>query len=162
MDSRTYSKNLRISPKKLRFILPEIKKLTPADALVQLFYSSNHPSKIFYTSIKSAITNAINVLKVDERVLRFKHLSVEEGQKLKRFRAGGRGTAKPIMKRYAHIKIILNAEEQKINPTVSAKSLPAKVGDQKPAKADLINPKTKTKIKFKESKSKVKVSTIRK
>lgn len=128
MEIKTYSKNLRISPKKLRFLLPEIKRLTPVDALVHLLYTPNRSAKIFYNSVKSAVTNAKNVLKVDEKILRFKHLSVEEGQKLKRFRAGGRGTAKPILRRFAHINIILEAEEPKIEKpkigklTVSAKS----------------------------------------
>ena len=113
MDSKTYIKDLRISPKKLRFLLADIKKLKPSEALIHLYYSPNHASKVFYSSLKSALTNAVNILKVEEQVLRFKHLSVEEGQKLKRFRAGGRGTAKPILKRFAHIKIILEAKEPK-------------------------------------------------
>ncbi|OGK09875.1 hypothetical protein A2767_01635 [Candidatus Roizmanbacteria bacterium RIFCSPHIGHO2_01_FULL_35_10] len=111
MESKSYSRNLRISPKKLRFLLPEIKRLSPSDALVRLLYTPNRPAKIFYKSIKSALTNAVNLLKTDEKHLKFKHLSVDEGHKLKRFRAGGRGTAKPILKRFAHINIILEAVE---------------------------------------------------
>ncbi|OGK11852.1 hypothetical protein A2954_05715 [Candidatus Roizmanbacteria bacterium RIFCSPLOWO2_01_FULL_37_12] len=136
MEVKTYSKNLRISPKKLRFLLPEIKKLSPAEAIVYLFYTPNRSAKIFYKSIKSAITNAKNVLKIDDKMLRFKHLSVEEGHKLKRFRPGGRGTAKPILKRFAHIKIIIEAEE--------------------PKKPEILNPKPEIPNKSKIAKSKTK------
>lgn len=122
MEARAYSKNLKISPKKLRFLLPEIKRMSPADSLVSLMYMPNRPAKIFMQSIKSAISNAKILLKVDEKMLRFKHLTVEEGQKLKRFRAGGRGTAKPILKRFSHIKIVLEAVEPKVQEIRNPKS----------------------------------------
>lgn len=129
MESKTYIKNLKISPKKLRFLLPEIKKLKPVDSLDYLIYTPKKSADIFYKAIKSALNNAKNVLKVDEIALRFKHLIVEEGRKLKRFRPGGRGTAKPILKRFSHIKIILETEQAKMEKQViSAKS---KVKNQK-------------------------------
>ena len=111
MESITYSKNLKISPKKLRFLLPEIKKLKPAETLDYLMYTPKRSAEIFYNVLKSALSNAKNVLKVDEKILRFKHLSVEDGNRLKRFKAGGRGTAKPILRRFSHIKIILEAKD---------------------------------------------------
>jgi large subunit ribosomal protein L22 len=106
-------KNLRISPKKLRFLLQEIKKRKPVEVLDYLYYSPNKSAKVFYKAIKSAVANAKNTLKVDENLLQFKLLTVEEGQKLRRFRPGGRGTAKPFKRRFAHIKIILEAEKTK-------------------------------------------------
>ena len=114
MESITYSKNLKISPKKLRFLLPEIKKLKPVETLDYLMYTPRKSALVFYQVLKAALANAKSLLKVDEKMLRFKHLSVEEGQKLKRFRPGGRGTTKPILRRFAHVKIILEAEEAKI------------------------------------------------
>lgn len=160
MEARSYSKNLRISPKKLRFLLPEIKKMGPADSLTYLIYTPNKPAKIFYKSIKSAITNATNVLKVDEKVLRFKHLSVEEGHKLKRFRAGGRGTAKPILKRFAHIKIILEAEEPKAEKILNPKSLSGRQESKTIEKSKTQNVKSEIKIKSKILESKTKVTKI--
>ena len=113
MESVTYSQNLKISPKKLRFLLPGLKKLKPAEALDYLMYTPRKSADIFFKVIKSAINNAKNVLKVDEKTLIFKHLNIEQGRKLKRMKPGGRGTAKPILRRYAHIKIILEAVEPK-------------------------------------------------
>lgn len=110
MESTTYLKNLRISPKKLRFLMPDIKKLKPVVALDYLFYIQNKPAKIFYKAIKSALSNAKIALKVNEDLLKFKVLTIEEGQKLKRYRPGSRGTAKPFKRRMAHIKIILQSE----------------------------------------------------
>jgi large subunit ribosomal protein L22 len=109
MESKTYIKNLKISPKKLRFLLPSIKKISPFEALDRLKYTPKKGARVFYQSIKSAINNAKNTLKADESLLKFKLLTVEEGQKLKRFKPGSRGTPKTIMRRFSHIKIVLEA-----------------------------------------------------
>ncbi len=121
MESKTYIKNLRISPKKLRFFLPEIKKLTPKTSLDFLFYTNNKAARFFYQVIKSALSNARNTLKVEDDLLEFKTLIVEEGQKLKRYRAGSRGTAKPYRRRFAHIKIILVVKKTKKKKSVLKK-----------------------------------------
>ncbi len=112
MESTTYLKNLKLSPKKLRFFLPVIKKMTPLQASESLFYSPTAPGRVFYRSIKSAIANAKNMLKVNEDALVFKVLTVEEGRRLKRYNPGGRGTAKPYVKRYSHIKIVLGVSNK--------------------------------------------------
>jgi large subunit ribosomal protein L22 len=107
MEFKAYIKNVKISPKKLRFFLPAIKKLTPKESLDYLFYMPNKAAKILYKAIKSAIDNAKNISKTREGLLKFKLLAVEEGLKLKRYRPGGRGTVKPFERRYSHIKIVL-------------------------------------------------------
>ncbi len=112
-ESKTYLKNLAISPKKLRFYLKEIKKMTPVEALDHLFYGKQKATKILYQALKSAIANAKIALKTTEDLLKFKVFTVEEGIKLKRYLAGGRGTVKPILKRRSHIKIVLIADENK-------------------------------------------------
>jgi len=130
MESQTYIKNAKISPKKLRFLLPAIKKLKPVLALDYLFYTRKKAAKIFYKSIASAISNAKNVLKVDPELLEFRLLTVEEGQKLKRFKPGGRGGVKPIKRRFSHIKIILAAKNQ------SAEVVAKQVKNSKPTKSE--------------------------
>lgn len=117
MESTTVIKNVRISPKKLRFLLPELRKLTPLEALDYLFYTSKKGAKILYSAVKAAVNNAKNTLKTDENLLKFKVLAIEEGLKLKRYQPGGRGTVKPYKKRFSHIRIVLvkREEERKNN-----------------------------------------------
>ena len=67
----------------------------------------------FYKAIKSAIDNAKYALKVSDDLLEFKLFTVEQGNALKRFRPGGRGTAKPYKKKYSHIKIVLTVKQAK-------------------------------------------------
>ena len=110
MESTTYLKNLRIAPKKLRFFADHVKKMTPAAAVESLLYSPTKPARVFYKSIKSAINNAKQTLKVGDDLLQFKTLAIEEGQKMRRYRPAGRGTANTIKKRYSHIKIVLVAK----------------------------------------------------
>src|SRR3989344_780055 len=141
MEAVSFFRNLKISPKKLRFFLPEIKKKSPAEALDYLLYLPNKAAKVFYKVIKSALSNAKNQLKVDVKSIEFKHLSVEQGQRLKRFKAGSRGTAMPILRRFAHVKVILESQE----PT---------------KKTETLNPKSEILNKSKFQKSKVKNKKI--
>ncbi len=112
MESITVIKNVRISPKKIRFLLPELKKLTPQQALDYLFYTPKKGAKILYSAIKTAINNAKITLKTDENLLKFKVLAVDEGLKLKRYQPGGRGTVKPYKRRFSHIRIVLEKKEE--------------------------------------------------
>lgn len=112
MESITYMKNLRIPPKKLRFYLGQVKKMTPSDSLKHLFYGQQRATQILYKAVKSAISNAERTLKVTADMLKFKVLTVEEGQTLKRYIPGSRGNVKPVKKHMSHIKIILVGKEE--------------------------------------------------
>ena len=110
-QSNTYLKNLKISPKKLRFYLASVKKMTPNESLKFLFYGRQNANAILYKSIKSAIDNAVLSLKTSPDLLKFKLLTIEEGYKLKRYKPGSRGNMKPIRRRMSHIKIILEVKK---------------------------------------------------
>lgn len=109
MESKTYLKNLRVSPKKLRTFLAILKRQSPSQAVESLYYAPKKAAKILYKGIRSAIANAKNTLKVNEDMLEWKFLTIEEGQKLKRYRPGSRGNVKPFKIRFSHLKIILKA-----------------------------------------------------
>ena len=134
METKAYFVNLPVSPKKARFYLPAIKKLKPAESLEFLMYENTDASEILYKAIKSAISSARQTLKVEDNLLKFKLLSVEQGQKLKRYRPGSRGNAKPINRRMSHIKIILEVRDvKKITSKVEVKlgkELKSKVKNQ--------------------------------
>jgi len=114
MEKTFYFKNLPISPKKLRFLLPELKKISPVSSLEYLEYLPKKGAKILKKAVKNAIDAAKSSLKINENELKFKTLAVDEGRKLKRYRPGGRGTVKPIVRRFAHLKIVLVAKEDEI------------------------------------------------
>lgn len=107
MESRTYIRNLKTTPKKLRMFRDLIVQMSPQDALEHLMYTPTKTSNIYYKAIHSAISNATQALKVSPDMLKFKLLTIEEGRTLKRHHAGSKGMAKPILKNFSHIKIIL-------------------------------------------------------
>lgn len=152
MEIKAYLKNLKISPKKLRFLLNDIKKFKPTEALNRLYYSPNKAARIFYYAIKSAIDNAKNTYKINEDLLKFKLLTIEEGQKLKRYQIGGRGGMKPYFHRRSHIKIILKSEEPlKLRENTELKQV-KKETEIKNYKKDVTKVKKSKKLKVKPSK----------
>ena len=112
MEKKFVFKNLPISPKKLRFLLPPLRKISPVGALDYLFYMPKKGAKILRKAVKSAIDAVKSSLKIEENKLKFKTLAVDEGRKLKRFRPGGRGTVKPIVRRFSHLTIVLTDEKK--------------------------------------------------
>ncbi|MFZ6035076.1 MAG: large ribosomal subunit protein uL22 [Patescibacteria group bacterium] len=111
MKSTTYLKDLRIPPKKLRFYLDQVKKMTPNEALKHLYYGKQRSTQVLYKSIQSAVANAVSALKTTSDLLKFELLTVEEGQTLKRYLPGARGNVKPIKKHMSHVKIVLISKE---------------------------------------------------
>lgn len=141
MESITYLKNIKVTPKKLRFLLPNIKGKSPSMALEFLMYTPKKPARLLYQAIKSAITNAKNSLKVSDDLLKFKALMVDQGNKLKRFNPGGRGTVKPYSKEFSHIKIVIVAKEKNKVKKLDPKPLPSRQAGKKQISKKVQNPK---------------------
>ncbi len=120
MESRTYIKNVKSTPKKLRILAPAIASMSPQMALEYLQYTPKKGARIFHKAIKASVTAATAALKTDATKLVFKHLIVEEGARLKRHRAGSRGAARQYSKKMSHIKIILTAREPEVKKEVRA------------------------------------------
>lgn len=105
MIGRAYIKSVPISPKKMRFLLTEIKTLGPARALQVLKFSPKKGAQFFWKAIKAAFDSQPSLAKMDPDLVEFKLLAVEEGKKLKRWRAGSKGMAKTYRRRVAHIRL---------------------------------------------------------
>lgn len=113
MEVIAIAKNIRISPQKVRLVIAEIKKMSPASAIGTLTYTNKAAAKPIRKVIASAIANANNNFGLLESTLAFKSLVVEQGRTFKRFKAISRGRAHPIIKRTSHIKVILVGEKPK-------------------------------------------------
>lgn len=151
MESATNLRNIKISPKKLRFLLPVVKKMSPVDAIASLLYIPKRSARILNKAIKSAISNAKLSLKVSEDMLQFKTLKVDEGYVLKRYNAGSKGTANPFKRRSAHITIVLQAKPAiklapKIETAETKKSVETKVTEKEAVKKKNVAPKSKSKV----------------
>jgi len=111
MESRHVAPNVNVSLRKVRAYLPAIKKLSPLEATVHLDQIPYSATYALSAEIKTAMTNAENTLKVSKGMLEFRSLKADQGMVLKRFRAGSRGTAKPVLRRMTHITIVLGAKK---------------------------------------------------
>ena len=108
MDIIATQKYLIVSPKKLREVADVAKKLSPAKALEVLPFIGKRAADPLSKVIKSAIANA-KVKGEAEGDLVFKEIQISEGPRLKRWRAGAHGRAKPYKKRMSHIRVVLTS-----------------------------------------------------
>ena len=100
--------NLRISPRKVRAVANLVKRKNVIDALNQLEHFVRKPVGPLKKLLNSAIANAENNFSMIRENLYIKNLTVDEGTKLKRFRAKGFGRAAVIQKKTSHISIVLD------------------------------------------------------
>ncbi len=139
MEIKAFQKNAKVSPKKIRFLLDAVKKMSPVEATDALYYMPHKPARILRAVIQSALANATNTFKIDANLLQFKTVSVDQGNKLKRYRAGGRGTAKPYAHKLAHISVVLETkstgQRKGQESAEAAKPEPAKKGAVEAMKA---------------------------
>lgn len=129
MDIIATQKYLITSPKKLREVANVAKKLSPAKALEILPFIGKRAAGPLSKVIKSAIANA-KVKGEAEGDLVFKEIQISEGPRLKRWRAGAHGRAKPFKKRMSHIRVVLTSASREL----SSKDKEAKKVEEKKGK----------------------------
>ena len=132
-DVTVYIKNVKITPKKLRFLVTDLKKQSPSQAMHTLYYTPKKGAEFLRKAIGSALSNAKNTMNIDESLLQFKTIIVEEGLRLKRYRAGSKGMAKPFRRKYSHIKLVLTTG--KVEPKQIVKDAPAVTEEPKQEQA---------------------------
>ena len=125
---RAYAKGVTMAPRKVSLVASLVRGRTVADALVILQHTPKRAAKPVAKAIASAQANATNNHRLDGKTLVLSALSVTAGPRMKRFRAGARGTAKPYQKRTTHILVEVSGVSK---PARKAAAAPAEV---KPAK----------------------------
>ncbi|MEY2439973.1 MAG: large subunit ribosomal protein [Verrucomicrobiota bacterium] len=110
MEVRSIYRYARISPFKVREVTRAIQGLPVSAALDVLAFTPKKAAALIGKTLKSAVANAENNanLKVDTLVV--KEAVVGEGPTIKRMMARARGSGSQILKRTAHIRIILTDE----------------------------------------------------
>ncbi|RJQ25880.1 50S ribosomal protein L22 [Candidatus Parcubacteria bacterium] len=113
MEYKAISKNIKMSPRKVRLVVDSIKKRDVPAALYFLSHMSRRAAIPVKKTLESALANAVNNFKAKKEELVLKNILVEEGISYKRHRYAGRGRVRPYKKRTSHIRVIL--EERKEN-----------------------------------------------
>ena len=112
MQIKSIFRGARISAFKAREVTREIQGLPVAAALDILAFTPRKAAGMIAKTLKGAIANAENNnnLRADKLVVQ--EATVGEGQTFKRFQPKARGSAGPIRKRTANIRIILTDERE--------------------------------------------------
>lgn len=96
---------------RLRLVAAAVKKLSPAVAIEQLRFMDLKAAETVLFVMKQAVANATNNLGLSADALTIKEIVVGEGPQYKRFQPVSRGRAHSILKRSAHIRVVLESQE---------------------------------------------------
>ena len=116
MDAQAVARNIRMSPRKVRLVVDQIRGVDVNRAYAVLQFSKKAAATPVDKALRSAVANAVykadqagEVLDVDE--LMVKQAFVDEGSTLRRYRAAALGRAAPIRKRMSHITVVVGTKE---------------------------------------------------
>lgn len=108
------NKNLKVSPRKLRLLVADVKKLDPATCVTRLKFSTTNAAKLLSKCVADAIASAKNNHHLLASSLKFTEFRVDEGMKIKRMDKGhgSRFARGIIQKRHSRLVISLSGTIQ--------------------------------------------------
>jgi len=108
------NKNLKISPRKLRLLVTDVKKLAPADCVSRLKFSQTNAGRLLIKCVADAIASAKHNYNLLPASLKFVEFRVDEGMKIKRMDKshGSRFARGIIQKRHSRLVIVLSGTIQ--------------------------------------------------
>ncbi len=111
MEGKAIQRNIKISPKKSRRLISHIKGKSVVEAKNRLDFLPHGPARILKKCIHTAASNYLNKageMDLKEEDLYVKLISIDEGQKFKRYRPMSFGRAAIIRRRTSHITVIVD------------------------------------------------------
>lgn len=101
----------RITPKKINLVSDMVRTKGVVESMDILKFTPKKGARILLKLLKSALSNAENNFKQEKDNLYIKEITVTKGPTLKRSVPISRGRVHPILKRNAHITILLSVKE---------------------------------------------------
>ncbi len=108
VEVRAVAKYIRMSPFKVRLVANAVKGKPVDEALTQLKFMSKAAAGPVAKAIKAAAANAEGNFGLNRQDLYIARIQSDEGPRRKWRRFGARGRFKPIVKRSAHITVVLS------------------------------------------------------
>lgn len=106
------SKNLKISPRKVRLVVDGVKNMNINAAIAILAATSKRAGIPVKKALESAVANAVHNGNVDKNDLFISEMFVNEGIAYKRYHFAARGRIRPYQKKTSHLKVILGVKEK--------------------------------------------------
>jgi large subunit ribosomal protein L22 len=113
MESRAITKFIRISPRKMRLVVDQIRGRGVEEALNVLKFIPKRSAGLVAKTLRTAVANAENTQSVDVDRLYVKGVKVDEAGMWKRFTPRAQGRATRIRKRLSHVTIVLDELEER-------------------------------------------------
>ena len=115
MEARAISRYNRQSPRKMRLVIDLIRGKGVGEAYALLQFSKKKAAEQIDKTLRSAVANALAKAdhagaSVDVDELRVKEAYVNEGPRLKRWRAAAMGRAAPIRHPTSHIIVVVGTD----------------------------------------------------
>ncbi|MDD3191444.1 MAG: 50S ribosomal protein L22 [Bacilli bacterium] len=111
MEVKAVAKTVRIAPRKVRLVVDLIRGKKVGEALSILRLTPKGSSMVVEKVVRSAVANAVNNNKMDQKLLYVKKAFVDEGVTMKRYLPRAKGSANSLLKRTSHITIVLEEKE---------------------------------------------------
>lgn len=112
--AKYFNKNIMISPRKLRLLADNIKKLSPVEALTRLKFTNTKSARVMIKALQNVIADAKNNFNLDANTLKFDLIKVDEGLKIKRMDKahGSRFARGLIQKRHSRLIIHIKGNQK--------------------------------------------------
>lgn len=108
MEVKAKLRNIDIGSQKARIVADLVRNKDVNEALKILAFMPQKPAHHIKKLIESAVANADQKKVVDVDNLFVKHISVDMGPSMRRFRPRAQGRATPVKKKSSHINLILD------------------------------------------------------
>ena len=112
MEARAIARYVRVSPRKARIVIDQIRNKDVISAIETLRFNERAISETIEKVVKSAAANAQDKYGIRPENLVIKACYVDEGPTMKRFRPRAKGSASRINKRTSHITVIVAPREE--------------------------------------------------
>lgn len=111
MDYKVKVRYIRIGRRKISRLFTFVKGLYVQRGIANLRTMPQESSKVLSNAIKSGIANALFATRtINPDTLWVKEVQCTDGPRLKRIKAGSRGSAERIIKPYCHLTVVLSDE----------------------------------------------------
>lgn len=112
MEAKAISRFVRVSPRKARVVVDQIRGKSVLQAREVLAFTNRAVAEVVEKTLNSAVANAENNAHANVNNLVVKSCYVDEGPTLKRYRPRAKGSASRIRKRTSHITIVVSNGEE--------------------------------------------------
>ena len=112
MEAKAISRFVRVSPRKARIVVDQIRGKSVVQAREVLAFTNRAVAEVVEKTLNSAVANAEYNQHANVNNLVVKSCYVDEGPTLKRYRPRAKGAASRIRKRTSHITIVVASGEE--------------------------------------------------